>query len=249
MTHLSLPQMIRYRDGQLSAEEAAEVEAHLEHCLLCRQALKGFTRRPIGEKAALQAQERMHQKLQSRLGRSASPFSKWWYPGLVALVLLLAGTGWWFYRDAEPQNTYERYYASFGSGTYGQLRGDHSSVQSNHWEQGLYAYDQGRYEAAIAAWEKDLPEAKAPGKVAFFLGLSLMEIQRIPEAIPYLEQARFNQIDLYEAATWYLALAYLHEDQKMKSQKLLEELIRGKAHAFTESAKSLYRELEKEEQH
>ena len=72
-----------------------------------------------------------------------------------------------------------------------------------------------------------------------------LEVNQLPTAIANFEEVRRRQDDkeLFDAATWYLALAQLKNEQKKLAIDLLTELIEAKSGAYSEDALVLKRKL------
>ncbi len=77
----------------------------------------------------------------------------------------------------------------------------------------------------------------------FLTALSNLQEGRTELAIEYLKDVRINDANLYEDATWYLALAYLKKEDKAGARYYLEELLKLPYGFYEAKAKSLKSKL------
>ncbi len=111
-------------------------------------------------------------------------------------------------------------------------------------EQAIEMYQDYRYAEAIIAFSQLGPE-DSPGIIAPFLcGISCLELNKNEEAIHFLYHSCLNTRDaLYGQSCWYLALAYLKNDQPDKAIVILKQI--KESHLFNEKkAETLLQELD-----
>jgi FimV-like protein len=104
------------------------------------------------------------------------------------------------------------------------------------------AYEKGEYETAITLFSNLYTTTKEPYYL-FYKANSLLKLERTNEAIPLLLSHLKTKDTLTEKTNWYLALAYLKLEDKLKAKKLLEEVITKGSYKAKE-AKELLKEFD-----
>lgn len=159
--------------------------------------------------------------------------------GIAALVIAAAAYLLW---PAEPGSSmaavYEPYpmYLNTSSG---------ESPPDKLLETAIANYQSGDYAAALPAFQGLITITIHNAPYHFYAGICQLELGRPVEASIHLEEvstredARFQQ-----PAEWYLALAYLkQEDKKETAHRLLEKIIREEG-GFSQLARQLLKSLE-----
>lgn len=110
--------------------------------------------------------------------------------------------------------------------------------------QGFESYQKKDYQTAAGLLEGVITKvslAKSPEDVVFYAAISQLETGQTNAAIFKLEYLSISEGQLRSSAKWYLALAYLHKNEKGKAIELLEGL---KDNSFySEEATELYKSL------
>lgn len=129
---------------------------------------------------------------------------------IAASLLVLVAAGYFIYQATKSADTHQIYishYTPYPVIEQGILRGENGTHQV---EQGLQAYEQGRYSAAIDLLDRYLTKDTGNVFVQFYLGLSFLSNDQAGQAVevlkPISERANFK---LAYQAKWYLGLAYL----------------------------------------
>ena len=154
------------------------------------------------------------------------------YPSRIAAGILLPITGLTalFYWNS---NANERLYqANFQSYVIPEvnLRGPETKSYENislpkDLKVAIDFYAAKKYKESLPHFEAYRKKQPQNTYATFLNGLANLEENNIDVAIPYLETVRINDTNLYEDATWYLALAYTKQKNKTAAVKLLSELI------------------------
>lgn len=164
-----------------------------------------------------------------------------WLAATAASLLILLTAGYFFFSSSPsaPQ-LFEAYYQPYPNVAAPLERSGNEKEAS-----GPFAlYEQGAYEAAVPAFEKAMANQQNPQPALnFYYAISLLETGKTNEAITKLEMVN-NSRDLRFAkpARWYLALAYLKQNQPGEAKKLLKEMVEESAD-YREKAAQLLNEL------
>jgi hypothetical protein len=143
---------------------------------------------------------------------------KIWY--VAASILLICGLDFYFSQNS-PAAIYDEFYQTYPNVVAPTVRGEN---ETNIKTEAFFEYDNGNYEKSLALFSK-IYAAEKVDYALFYKALSQMELQKTTAAI-----VAFNQFDLSKKNAftpfikWYLALAYLKENQNEKALPLLKSL-------------------------
>ncbi len=230
-----------YVHGNLPAEEQALFRQQLrddpqlaEAVALHRDMLAGF------RTAIRRDVDRERKEHYARLDRQAARRNRnvvpLWLTGIAASLVL--GVGMYLLTGDKHDKLFEAYYEPYMAAAT-ERGGTATEVKA----QALQAYENGEYERA-AALLASCPGATPPdAECLFYAGLTAIERNRLPEAERHLRQvAALPPNDYAGRARWYLALAYLKDDQPGKAERLLREL-QGQGGFYGKKAGELLKEL------
>lgn len=228
----------RYFENQLSQEEAILFQNFLETDPSFAEEFA--FQKSVKQAITLNERAELKQKLQSfeTPKNNKKWLSKWSVAASIAVVL---GAGYWFMNQSPNHiELYEDYYQSYPNVVAPTVRGENSEdIES----EAFYEYDNGNYEKSLVLFSK-IYETDKDDYALFYKALSQMELQKTTEAI-----ATFKQFDLGKNnafthfVKWYLALAYLKENQKEQAMPLLKSLSETE-NPQQEMAQKLLKELE-----
>lgn len=147
-------------------------------------------------------------------------------PWLVAAsVVFLLGLGsWMLFFNGPDLNTDQLYAANFApyeNVVHPIQRGEQLE---NLKTRAFIAYEDADYGLALELF-KELQVQQTDPYIAFYEAIILMQLNKHQEAVPLLEGYIGNDGQLKDRAIWYLALAYLKENDVGKSTTQLEKLI------------------------
>jgi tetratricopeptide (TPR) repeat protein len=140
-------------------------------------------------------------------------------------------------RDA--QQLFSAYYKPYYNVIDDYKRGGNATPSET---EAFRLYEQKEYESAINAFEKGLSEDPENIPLLFYGGLSYLAADEMDKAISMLDRVVTSKHTLKEAAEWYLALAYLKNNDLLQSKKIVED-IAGHEGAYKDKATSLLQEL------
>jgi tetratricopeptide (TPR) repeat protein len=126
-----------------------------------------------------------------------------------------------YFSQNSPAAIYDEFYQTYPNVVAPTVRGEN---ETNIKTEAFFEYDNGNYEKSLALFSK-IYAAEKVDYALFYKALSQMELQKTTAAI-----VAFNQFDLSKKNAftpfikWYLALAYLKENQNEKALPLLKSL-------------------------
>lgn len=159
----------------------------------------------------------------------------------AAAVLLISVLSYSIFYLAKPtpQQLFAEYYKP-----YYNVVDDHKrdNTISNEATEAFRLYDQKEYKKAAEVFDRELVDSPHNPALLFYSGLSQLVIDRPGPAIEKLKEVAGNSSQFTEAAQWYLALAYLKNNDIIQSRKVLEK-IASSAGAYRQKATILLEEI------
>jgi hypothetical protein len=241
---LNLDQMIGYVDHKLAPEQRLQIEAHLDECRLCSEAVEGVRIYPD------------RNELRETIGAPSYDIHlrpAWieflknnWKAAYAIAAMLLLGLSSTFYLMREKPNetlfaeSFHRYPSPASLVRGGQAGGKLAAA--------LGQYEAENLAGALKIFQEIL--AAEPGNITahFYAGLVCLELKDSPSAITHLQNARAGKShELAEPAAWYLALAYLQKNDMAATQSMLSQII-AEDGAYEEKAAKLLESLRTSEQ-
>lgn len=147
---------------------------------------------------------------------------KLWH--IAASIAILLGASWLFFLNSQSKNTeelYASYFEPYRNIVQPIVRGEHKTdMQFKAFE----AYEVKDYKNAILYFNTILKE-KPNSTISFYKANTLLQLNKTREAITILETNIKNFDTLQDRNLWYLALAYLKENNIDASKKTLEQLL------------------------
>lgn len=222
---LSLEQLTEYVEDKLSPKERSEAERHLQDCPLCRDAVDGLSSYR-GEQDFREMVNEVRERIRPRRRRDEEQGSlKIWYA--MAAVIVLAAIGAISYvKLAQPavnEVLFAEYFSPYPS-TKPEIR-QPVATSEDPLEAALSAYDRDKSPATMRLFEKVLAEEPDNITALFFVGnLYLLRNEPEPaiEALEKVASAEANQFTT--SAKWYLAMAYLLNNDVADCREILSEL-------------------------
>jgi len=118
------------------------------------------------------------------------------------------------------------------------------SMMTLAYTEAFAAYNKGEFQQAVPQFEEirdAYPEEKMPH---LYLGLSHLEMESVDQAIvEFLVLADGNYSPFQQSARWYLALAFLKQNNEQAARKWLETLA-GKQGVYQNPAREIMEELD-----
>ena len=143
---------------------------------------------------------------------------------IAACILILLGSSWQLFFNSQSNSTedlYASYFEPYRNIVQPIVRGEHKEdLKSKAFE----AYEAKDYENAILHFNEILNE-EPNATISFYKANTLLQLNKANEAIILLEANVKNPDTLQDRNLWYLALAYLKENNVDASKKTLKLLI------------------------
>jgi tetratricopeptide (TPR) repeat protein len=235
LTDQELAQLEAYHLGQLSPEERFKLTTQMKEEKDFGEKAQSF----LSGLAALEEGKMQTHQAHLRMGRERAndTFEKTtiikWLGGLLCLVLVVCTTIYLFKKESKPiQPTINQQIKSNQSDTIASFAlreaipypstGGILSAGANI-SNGMRAYQEGRYAAAIAYFNAELKERRSK-TATFYLSMSYLQEKNYTSAISILEKIKFSDEYPIETA-WYLSLSYVLAGDKESARLVLQQLI------------------------
>ena len=160
----------------------------------------------------------------------------------ASLTLLLVTSVALFNINQTPTNQklYAEYYTPFEN--YGNKRSSEKS-EMNYWNIALQYYDFGKYDSALANFEKiqinDFKGSINDPSFPLYKGNTLMKLGRYDDAIQIFLGMIDDNNGMVIQAKWYLSMCYLYENNTEKLVPLLKEIAEVKASRYAKDAQEI----------
>ena len=234
-----------YLKNKLSDERKKEIDQFLEEHPLFRESLEGFNYFPE-EPALDKILDGLNEKIDSKLATYSPPEKKtrqlrtrrWWLSA-AAILLLIASFIWVYQISSSPSPTdlYAEYFEAFPNTLENVERGE---AEVN----GMANYERGNYTSAIPFLKNRIEKDPQDLPARFYLAQCHLALDNTTAAFPELEQvSRSSNRTWRNLANWYIALAWLKEEQPGKATPLLQMVISNDGD-FSGEAKELIEKLE-----
>ncbi|WP_158860391.1 tetratricopeptide repeat protein [Lunatibacter salilacus] len=175
-------------------------------------------------KAAIRLEEREKLKAQlDSVDKPPKPIYRWWYA--AAAVVLIVTMGWWIssQNHDQPEDLYFAYFEPYPNRVKPTVRSNND--QNGHASQAFHLYDQEQFDKAATAFE-EVYKKTDQDYALFYQAISYMASGNPEKAIPLLEQHEWEpENPYYEASHWYMALAYLNDQQIPQTKSHLKKVI------------------------
>jgi len=275
MSCLTFKQMLGYAENKLSPKGRAEIDRHLASCEFCSEALEGFAAFP--EKAKLPAMvESLNEQIEARYAAEAEPEVRLSLadrlqsvvdslrhgletvidtlatprPNLrlayVVASVFLVGIVSVLYlgKDQPNEKLFAEYYQTYPN-IASSVRGE---LTEGKLQDALQQYDAENFKAALKLLQEILVTDPNNAAANFYAGVSYLKIEESEHAATSLQKViELSDPKFSEPAEWYLALAFLQQNNLEKTRATLEALI-GKDYLDKEQAVKLLERLRSSEQ-
>lgn len=169
-------------------------------------------------------------------------FKKYWLYAASFILPIIGVTLYLYFNQHVPPSDQELYSAYFSP--YENILTSRSDADSDTLLAGLNAYNLGLYDVAIQNFETYVKAHPTANGTKFYLGVSYLANNQTQNAISVLSDIIDSNSTFKNTAEWYLALAYLKENQHMQAQQLLILISKNSQHEFFEKAIELLDKME-----
>jgi len=236
---LNLDQMIGYVDNKLAPAQRLQIEAHLDECRLCSEAVDGVRIYP--DKSELREMTGAP-SYDIHLRPAIIEFlrNNWKSAYAIAATLVIGLTSLFYLTRDNPNQTlfaesFHRY-PSPASLVRGEQAGGKLAAA-------LGQYEAENFSAALKIFQEILAAEPSNTVAHFYAGLVCLEMKDSPGAMMHLQNALADKShELAEPAAWYLALAYLQKNDIAQAKSRLSQIIADDG-AYKEKATRLLERL------
>lgn len=150
-------------------------------------------------------------------------YSRWQYAAAVLLLLISISAVLFFtLRPSLNERLYSQYFKSYNKTNYYRSANESSATDLTI---ALNEYSNQNYEKSWILL-KEISDRDKTDAAFFFRGMSAMETNKLDDAILSLKKVMSNDSSLYiDQATWYLALCYLKNDDRVNARIYLKKVI------------------------
>ncbi len=244
---LSLTEIKAYLNNTISEQEKALFSSHFSTCELCSEVKESFS--TVNQLGIEEDIADLKGEVFDTVNRRNLKSRRLFFSKIAASLLFpIAGIAALFYWNSAAND--RLFQANFQTYTIPETATrapnltayEHISLLED-LNVAVNYYAAKKYKESLPlfeAYRKKYPE----NTYAIFLhALANLEENNIDTAIPFLEEVRTNDTNLYEDATWYLALAYTKKKLNVKAIQLLSELINNNSKFYKTKAEILKSKL------
>ncbi len=206
----------RFKDGQLSPEDAETVASEL-----IRRTIQNEYRQHWEQQLKTE-----HQVFrQSPATNSTKTISTRWRFLLAACLLALLVTVFFWPRQINPQQLANTYLQEAPFPNTLVSRGELATEEALRIQM-ADAYNLKQYDRVIELGERLNTEGVARSADLFFLGLGyLYQGEQVAPAIPHFQQVIQRSDQFAIESQWFIALAYVHNGQLAEAQTLVQKIV------------------------
>ena len=245
--------LLAYVKGTLSKEEAARLEEHFIRDSESWEEVETLMK--LEEAGALDhTLHTMRNRVEKALVTEALPPSapvvrrlskRFWYQA-AAVLLLLCSLSFYFYTQNKTLSP-ERLFTSYFEPVLMEeqfTRGE----GKKELEQAAVEYREGHYREALELYEKSLESATYKSQIRMYMGNCYLALGTNPEQAVRLFQEilRDQNSGLQQKANWYLALAYLKNQEPEQAIAQLKKIATHPKAYHKEQALTLLKKLERD---
>lgn len=190
----------------------------------------------LNQRAALKNKLQQLEQPKSKLVKM--PNKSIWFAAAV-FVLIIAGTIWILFQKPDAQELYAVYYQPYPNVVAPVTRSN--NTQDSATQYAFVLYESGNYNDAALVFEKIYTSSKIDFALLYW-GICNLQMEKTNNAITLLKEAASNSNDYTVIAKWYLAMAYLKNDEPLLALPLVQEVANAN-HTLQLIADKLYQKL------
>ncbi len=196
------------------------VNSHLSECEVCESAVFDLYSDISNQRAVMFAIKLPKKDLPPSVQRFVRIRSIIRFSAVAAILVLMVviGRGVSFSPPDSDElfNTYFSPYQNLVT-----IKGD----GENKLSKAMLYYDVKDYDSAIILFKTILADDSGQLEKVFYLGNALLAVAEADSAIVYFKKSLAGQDRFADAAQWYLALAYVKNDELANAEVLLKEIV------------------------
>lgn len=226
---LSLTDIKAYLNNAVNDQEKVLFSSHFSTCELCNEVKDSFS--TVNQLGIDEDITDLKEELFETVNRRNLTSRRLFLSRIAASILLpITGLAAFFYWNTNAnERLYQEHFQSYTIPEMTTRSTETSSYEDISMPEDLKIaityYSEKKYKESLPHFEAYRKKQPQNFYATFLNGLANLEENNIDVAIPYLAAVRINDANLYEDATWYLALAYTKQKNKTAAIPLLSELI------------------------
>lgn len=223
--------LIRYLDGELSAEEGKSLEERLRADETLREQLTNLqvAIQAVKHLGTTQRVQAVHSEMMKKLKPGQKAAVVFWgrtfrYALAIAASLVVLFIGVKFYRAAQlsPENLYNESFVDFNVSATRATGGHLSEIET--------LYQQKDYKAITG----NIRSLHLNAKDSLLIGLAYLQTDHASQALGFFQALAFSANDYRQDAEFYLALGYLKNKAYGKALPLMEKISADSSHLYHE---------------
>lgn len=246
---LSLQEIKAFLGNEVSEQDKANYTLHFSTCELCAEVKDSFA--TVNQMSIEEDVSALKEEIFTTINRRSLTTRRRFIARIAAGILLpFIGISTLFYwNNTANERLYSAHFESYpilGEETRGEEVESYDNISlPKALANALKAYRAKNYQASLPYFKTYLNDQPQNSKALFLYSLANLEVNDIETAIPNLEKVRQlkNDMELYQDATWYLALAQTKNKKNKIAISLLSELIEGKSTFYGKKARALKNQL------
>lgn len=239
---LSLEEKIAFEE-KIAQKPSLQAEVALQHQLLL--VIEGTEDQRLKKMLQDEQLQINQEKATSNTSLSTSTWKnrRWWVILITIFALLLAYLFWQTQQRSNVEKIYATYFQPYDNVIVSTVRQGGSSTVPPEVTEAFQNYEAGNYSAALAAFNQ-LNVEQQTSNYQFYKALTLIALDNAKLAIPILKNLiQDTDTQFQEHARWYLALAYLQEENIEQAISTLEVLLSSNPVIFKDKAMKLLQDL------
>ncbi len=228
----------KYFLNQLSAEEQKEFDTLMSS----NPEFKEQVAFEAKVKKSIFQQEHANLKQELQTVESSLPVKQnkvKWYLIAASIILLVSIGFYWKQYSSSPETLFADYYTTASNTSHPITR---TQNDTDELTKAFVAYESEAYNQAQKLFN-NLYKTSNNSELLFYEGICYLEIEQTDNAIEtFLKHQNFND-KLLGKSKWYLALAYLKNNNQIEVQNILEKITSSSSNYNFEKAKDLLSDL------
>ena len=164
-----------------------------------------------------------------------------WYMIAAGFLVIVASTVWILFQRPDAVQLYASYYEPYPNVVAPITRSITSNADSIT-QYAFFLYENKNYADASVVFNKIFSTSQYPFSLTY-LGICNLEMGNISEAIKVLQASSILKDNDIIVAKWYLAMAYLKNEEPLMALPLVKEISLVQDHPLNAVAENLYTKL------
>ena len=244
---LSLQEIKAFLGNEISEPDKAKYTQHFATCELCAEVKDSFA--TVNQMSIEEDISALKEEVFSTINRRSLTTRRRFIAKIAAGMLLpfIGISTLLYWNNTANERLYQAHFESYpimGEETRGVESYDNVSLPKA-LAAALKEYRAKNYQASLPHFKTYLNEQPQNNKAIFLYSLANLEVNNTDTAISNLEKVRIQKgdMELYEDATWYLALVQVKNKKNKIAVDLLNELIDGDSTFYSKKAAALKSQL------